>query len=291
MNSEKKTYVYRLMKATCSCGAKVGMDFWNKNRPVFEQNLNAKHDHGVYFHDMESPLLNANDHIKDDNINTMGRCTSPWNPRGALLTVSLFAPLIPGAHLFSAALGMALRSQFGCICEPVTLVPWVYVDDDYLIDGAPALTIESELPCFWGGSIKIVVQREDADAADGSAENGEEASGGESEQAPPADVDARDLLPSEVQEKIDSFCDPEMSNATSRADEELANSTEEAQDTQERVNNALGNYVKTYSFSFNEDYGIDVTLPTLPSYEVRPGEPININPNPREGAYVLENRQ
>lgn len=274
MISEKKSYVYRLMKVTCSCGVKAGegfwgsIQFWNPDRADFEQNLNAKHDHGVYFHDFDSPLLNANDHIKDENISTMGRCRSPWNPRGLLLTVSLFAPLIPGAHLLSAGLGLALRSQLGCVCEPVTMVPWVYVDDDYFIDGAPALTIESELPCFWGGTIKIVAKREDADSAQATAESEASSSdsassadggeGGEGGGAAPADVDRRTLLPSEVQEKIDSFCDSEMTNPTSKADEELANDTP---DLHERITTGCCDCISTYRFNIIGDFDIDVTVP------------------------------
>jgi len=227
MISQKKTYVYRLMKVTCSCGEMVGdgllgSALFAKNKRPFEQNLNAKHDHGVYFHDFETPLLNANDHIKDENISTMGRCKSNKNPRGYALAILGFSPI----------LGAFLRQAVGCVCDPVTMVPWIYVDDDNFIDGAPALTIESELPCFWGGTIKIVAKREDADSAQAAGEGdasssdsaASSADGGEGGAgAAPADIDRRDLLPSEVQEKIDSFCDPEMSNPTSRADEEIAN--------------------------------------------------------------------
>jgi hypothetical protein len=264
MISQKKSYVYRLMKVTCSCGGMVGDGFlgsalFAKNKRAFEQNLNAVHDHGVYLHDFESPLLNANDHLKDENISTFGRCMSNDNPRGYIATMLLISPLM----------GPFIRQAIGCVCDPVTLVPWVYVDDDYFIDGAPALTIESELPCLWGGSIKIVAKLEDADSAQATAESeasssdsASSAEGGEGGEgggaAAPADIDRRDLLPSEVQEKIDSFCDSEMSNPTSRADEELAN---EAQGLYSKIENSCNDCISTSGQELTGGFEIDFTLP------------------------------
>lgn len=81
-------------------------------------------------------------------------------------------------------------------CEPMTLVPWINVDEDYFIDGVPALTIESKLPCYYGGTISIYLEKEeDADAE--SDESDEE----------PTVYDKTDQLPSEVQEQLESFTD------------------------------------------------------------------------------------
>jgi len=238
----------------------LGSALFAKNKRAFEQNLNAKHDHGVYFHDFESPMLNANDHIKDENISTFGRCMSNDNPRGYIASMLLISPLM----------GPFIRQAIGCVCDPVTLVPWVYVDDDYFIDGAPALTIESELPCLWGGSIKIVAKREDADSAQATAESeasssdsANSAEGGEGGEggaagAAPADIDRRDLLPSEVQEKIDSFCDSEMSNPTSRADEELAN---EAQGLYSKIENSCSGCISRCGQELVGDIEMDFTFP------------------------------
>ena len=71
MAAGKKQYVYRLMKAKCSCGDQK-----------FEQNLNLPLDHGVIYQDAEHPLMNANDHVSGEHILTFGRCKSTSNPGG-----------------------------------------------------------------------------------------------------------------------------------------------------------------------------------------------------------------
>ncbi len=199
MAAGKKQYVYRLMKAQCSCGSSD-----------FKQYLNVKKDHGVYFHDEESPLMNANDHVANENILTFGRCTSMANPNGAVgfLLASVAIPIIGGALMRKAA---------GVKCEPMTIVPWIKVDEDYFIDGAPALTIESTLPCYYGGTIKIVLEKADDDAEDSEESTEEE------------DYDKTSQLPSEVQEKLDSFCDDEQTVVQSAGEDALAAQEQEKQ--------------------------------------------------------------
>lgn len=196
MATEKKQYVYRLMKAKCSCGDQK-----------FEQYLNLTKDHGVTYHDNEYPLMNANDHIAGENILTFGRCTSLniKSPRGIIpfLLESVAIPIVGGA---------LIREKIGCKCEPMTITPWINVDEDYFIDGAPALTIESTLPCYYGGVITIVLQKEDDSQEQNDEENQEETE----------EKDVKEQLPSEVQEKIDSFTDKEATNPQSKADDVLA---------------------------------------------------------------------
>lgn len=197
MATGKKQYVYRLMKAQCSCGSKD-----------FKQYLNLPKDHGVLFHDNESPLMNANDHVANEHILTFGRCTSMANPNGAagFLMASVVIPFIGGA---------LMRNLAGVKCEPMTIVPWIKVDEDYLIDGAPALTLESRLPCYYGGSIKVVYEKVD--------EEGEEDTGeGAEEQPIEEEKDVKKQLPSEVQEKLDAFCDEEQTVVQSAGEDALA---------------------------------------------------------------------
>lgn len=202
MSTQKKQYVYRLMKCKCSCSA--GASLFNNDE--FYQNLNLPKDHGILFSDMEHPLMNANDHVSigDDstkNIFTFGRCKSQKNPGGfgANLIMPFFGPMI-------------LKATAGVKCDPMTLTPWLLVDEDYFVGGAPALTIESKLACYYGGIITIEAELKD----DKKSESTEE------EEEQPEDKDARELLPSEVQEQIQSFCDGEVSDGPSRADQELA---------------------------------------------------------------------
>lgn len=182
MATDKKNYVYRLMKAECNCGSKD-----------FQQYLNLPKDHGVIFQDNEQPLMNANDHVANEHILSFGRCKSPTNP-GDNLGAMLVLSSIP---LF----GQLGKKLVGVKCNPMTIVPWINCDEDYYIDGAPALTIESELPCYFGGKIKIVAQKVEADDEEETASQEESAESKAEERR-----DATQQLPSEVQEKIDSFC-------------------------------------------------------------------------------------
>lgn len=202
MAAGKEQYVYRLMKAKCSCGDKD-----------FTQYLNVPKDHGVLFHDPEYPLMNANDHVANENILTFGRCKSISNPGGAIAE-GIASVIIPGVG------GALLQTMIGCKCEPMTLVPWIKVDEDYFIDGAPALTLESKLPCYYGGIIEIVLEQVEAEAEEGEQQEEEE------------EKNIMDQLPSEVQEKIDSFCDKEASNPQSAAEAAIA---AEKQATAEKV--------------------------------------------------------
>lgn len=186
MATGKMQYVYRIMKAQCSCGDKK-----------FKQYLNLPEDHGVLFHDENYPLMNANDHVANEHILTFGRCTSMANPNGAvgMALANAVIPIIGGA---------LMRKVAGVKCEPMTIVPWIKADTDYLIDGAPALTLESELPCYYGGVIKIVLEKVDENEED--QEESDETEEQESEE----ERDIKKQLPSEVQEKLDSFCDGEF---------------------------------------------------------------------------------
>lgn len=219
MATGKQSYVYRLMKAKCSCGDKK-----------FLQNLNVVKDHGVLFQNMDFPLMNANDHISGKNIVTFGRCKSLRNPGGAVATGLMMATLGPVIGLAASAIG---KAAIGCKCEPMTLVPWIEVNEDYFIDGAPAITLKSELPCYYGGVITIELEKVDdnssKDISEGFAE-GESISEREDKTA---------QLPSEIQEKIDRFCDEEQTNVKSRADEALEQDRLEEEKLHDRYLNLM----------------------------------------------------
>lgn len=189
MINDKTRYAYRLIKAKCSCGDKT-----------FTQYLNLPKDHGVYFQEEEFPLLNANDHVPNENILGFGRCHSGKrgrdNPGGTMLSTALFGPVLGGIA----------RDLVGSLCEPMTIVPWRFVDENYLIDGAPAITVKSELSCYYGGTITIVVEDIETDDSDETEEN------------TPPDYDKKDKLPSEVQELITDFCDSEAPQIDSKGD-------------------------------------------------------------------------
>ena len=223
MSTDKKQYVYRLMKAKCSCGSKD-----------FKQNLNLPLDHGVAFQGDDSPLMTANDHVANEHILSFGRCSSPINPGGTAESV-LAGMIVPVIGL-GALLGKMVA---GCKCEPMTLVPWINVDEDYFIDGAPALTIKSKLSCFYGGVIEIVLEKDD----DSQDDDGNKDEGDKEERK-----DAKKQLPSEVQEKIESYCDDEALDSQSAAEAALE---QERKETDEFIKNAFGNYEIPMEINFN----------------------------------------
>ncbi len=183
MVAGKEQYVNRLMKVKCSCG--------NKD---FAQFLNVKTDHGVIFADPEYPLMNANDHVSGENIYTFGRCKSLCNPHGRL-----------GSALLGPVFGTLAKATLGCKCEPLTPFPWVQVNEEYYIDGAPALMINSVLHCAYGGEITITLEAEEQTEDTAQEE----------------ETDKKEQLPSEVQEMIDSFTDDAPTNPQARGTEEL----------------------------------------------------------------------
>lgn len=145
---EEKEYVTRLAHMKCSCGTKVNY-------------LNAPEDHGVAFSDGERCFMNANDHEPGTgkNIVHFGRCKSVFNPGNVIAMASFTAlAMVPGLIFLGASLltGEANDLLVGiCKCNPKTFEPWEFCSDDHFIEGAPALTKESKLSCFYGGIIEF----------------------------------------------------------------------------------------------------------------------------------------
>lgn len=96
----------------------------------------------------------------------------------------------------------------GCKCTPLTPTPWIECDENYYIDGAPALTVNSVLHCAYGGEITITLEAEQQTNENEDEQQKEE-------------KDKKELLPSEVQEKIDSFVDEENFVSQKRGTSEL----------------------------------------------------------------------
>ena len=202
---DKTRYAYRLLKAKCSCGDKT-----------FTQYLNLPEDHGVYFQEEDFPLLNANDHVAGEHILGFGRCTSRKRCHDNIAANLLGNILLPSVN------GL-IQEFIGYRCEPMTLVPWRFADENYLIDGAPALTVKSELSCYYGGTITIEVEDMEADGSDGTEE----------ETLP--DYDKKDKLPSEVQEQIADFCDSEAPEIGSAGDTALQMESGLSPETRETI--------------------------------------------------------
>ncbi len=92
---------------------------------TMENYLSTDKGHGALFGG--NPLMNANDHVVGTNITHFGEC--------AILT--------------------AKANGFPTKCKPLLPTPWINVNKSYLIEGAPALTMDSLLTCYHFGVISI----------------------------------------------------------------------------------------------------------------------------------------
>lgn len=180
----KTQYVTRLMKAKCSFGS-------------MSQYLNLPLDHGVWFQSPDTPIMNANDHEAEKHILHFGRCTSSKNPGN---TINLEEMIIGALFPFGGFLGSKLLKKLlnceGCKCKPMTITPWKETDDDYYIDGAPAVTVESTLQCYYGGSITI-----DTESDTKGDENTDETV--ETEEK---GYHSTNKMPASMADKINDFC-------------------------------------------------------------------------------------
>lgn len=175
---QEKRFAYRIMCAECDHGN-------------MEQFLNLPKDHGVYFQNVDQPLMNANDHDSGKHILQFGRCTSPKNPEnwGDTLMSS-----IPGLKWVDEQINKVQNALGcdGCKCKPMVLNSWKDGDEANRLDGAPAITNESKAYCLYGGIITIKEMEE-------STDSGEEASG---ESQEPQEKHPLDTLPEAMKNKI-----------------------------------------------------------------------------------------
>lgn len=154
MPDERKQFVRRLMVAACECGT------------LEYQYLNLPEDHGVYFQDVDHPLMNANDHKGDKHIMQFGRCKAETNPKNIMS--SMLSKINPMFALINKAKD-AMGSE-GCKCSPKIINSWKNGDNANRLDGAPCITNKSTLYCFYGGLIKVTEMPKSADGDEG-AEN------------------------------------------------------------------------------------------------------------------------
>lgn len=185
---DKKRYITRLMGMRCDLGSMA-----NK--------LNLPLDHGIIFNDMAYPLMSANDYISDKNIVHSGRCTSNMNPEN---TMSLESLLIPGSKWIKKLIGCD-----GCKCSPKVIKPWTIINEKHRIDGAPALMMESQALCYYGGTIRITLELEEKAAAQAEQAGAEEAED---------EKNILDRLPDSMRDKVDSFTDKYVDAAASSQD-------------------------------------------------------------------------
>lgn len=133
-------YLRRLIKVECSKGTMANY-------------LNVEEDHGVVWFSTdengesgeENPLMNANDHEGNVNLMCFGRCKAESNKvfgEGAKRAFHV-------GSLFDA------MSRKGYKCTPYCSRVWEQTRDDVLLDGAPAITADSCVTCYYGGTITM----------------------------------------------------------------------------------------------------------------------------------------
>jgi hypothetical protein len=137
-----------------------------------ENKLNLPKDHGILYKDDQSPVMNANDHEPLKHVIHFGRCCSCLNPDNTsramlsggltlignavtMLQANTSIPL-PGSSIIKNITG-----SVSCKCSPKTFTPWENVSEDHFVEGAPAIILESQLTCIYGGVITIVEKEEE----------------------------------------------------------------------------------------------------------------------------------
>lgn len=220
MSEEKNGYVCHSMCAKCSYGD-----------PEFSQVVNLPLDHGIYKESGDTPLLNANDHIEEKNVFMFGRCHSPLNPHGKLLSLynaNLLGNMLGACNpavgcgadlLYGLSLLVTGRDFIGTPCvHPITPFPWRETDENLLLGGAPSITTKSKLICVYGGVIEIDIQEEEA------MDNGEESdSQGEQVTA----EKKQEQLPEVAKAKMDAFVNESNKNIENIGTQTLSMSDEE----------------------------------------------------------------
>lgn len=171
MEEDGKKYVVYGMKAECSEG-------------TMQNYLSTDKGHGVLF--QGNPLLNANDHTPQVNLTHFGDCNSKKVYEEAMKQADekykadaddgFFAKAGKFIAKTATKAVLAVKGTFGAHkCELDTPLPWMFCNTEHMIDGAPALTVESQCPCRLGGIIKIVETEEEAGEVEQAAEDAKEA--------------------------------------------------------------------------------------------------------------------
>lgn len=142
--NEEKHYIVRTMLAQCSQGS-------------LQNYLNIGQDHGVFFRDQ--PVLNANDHKKDINFTQFGNCSLLEGKKQQEMWETFRKTSEAGfgyeasQYYENEAVQLFLHEA---PCQLDTPTPWINCNEGFLLDGAPALTLQSTCSCTVGGTISIV---------------------------------------------------------------------------------------------------------------------------------------
>lgn len=157
MAEDGKKYVVYGMKAKCSEGS-------------MENYISTDVGHGVIY--QGQPLLNANDHTPQVNLTHFGDCHSRKIYEEAKKQADEKYKTDTDDGFFEKAgklvaktvtkTAISVKENCGFHkCELDTPLPWIFVNKEHMIDGAPALTVESQCACRYGGIITIVQEQDE----------------------------------------------------------------------------------------------------------------------------------
>lgn len=168
-------YITRLMRMECDKG-------------TMQNYINVGRDHGVLAGGNcdAQPVMNANDHTSK-NVIHFGKCKSELNPERAFREALVKALLGPAGVGLTGPMLDRLE-ELGILtykCKPNTPQPWIMTNEDCILEGAPALTMDSRLACRYGGTITFVPSGSGA----GGEENLGEENGKENGKETPAPKD------------------------------------------------------------------------------------------------------
>jgi len=149
---DSENYVVYGMRAKCSQGS-------------MENYLSTDRGHGVTY--QGQPVLNANDHQKGINLTHFGDCHAKALYEEAKKQIDEKYKADEGDGFFKKAGKWLLKTAAKTAvsakeylmfnkCELDTPLPWVFTNKEHMVDGAPALTMESQCACRFGGVITIV---------------------------------------------------------------------------------------------------------------------------------------
>lgn len=146
MGNDDPKYITRLMKMECDKG-------------TVKNYINVGTDHGVLAGGPcdAQPVMNANDHTSK-NIIHLGKCKSELNPERKFREIMVKALMGPAGAFLTGPMLDKLE-ELGILtyqCRPNTPNPWIMTNEDCLLEGAPALTMNSQLACRYGGVITFV---------------------------------------------------------------------------------------------------------------------------------------
>lgn len=161
MASDGKKYVVYGMKAECSQG-------------TMQNYLTTDTGHGIIY--QGNPLLNANDHEPQVNLTHFGDCKSRVIYEEAKRQADEKYKADADDGFFAKAGKLIAKTaakavvdiqSLGCHkCELDTPLPWIFCNDEHMINGAPALTMESQCACRYGGIIRIVQEETEVEGSE-----------------------------------------------------------------------------------------------------------------------------